>query len=153
MAKSLADIEWEQAIKNTFPDGLRNIVMTPDSVKEEQEKLRRAIEEKREEEAQKMKKEQQQADALRAMAAQQNDAMRSQQYQGMQGMYGSTLGGIAGYGVASFASPLAYPSQNEARPKREAKPKAPEKTTEQAQEELTGIGRRKIIMDEGENNS
>jgi len=133
--------KWDLAALDAFPGSVpANIVMTPESVREDQEKLRRAIEEKRKEEMQ--DKRQSQADALRAMASQQNNAIR-QQYQQQQ------------YGVSSFpfaATSMAYSSPlggiqfnpYSGAPEKPA-PAVPEKTTEEAQEELTGLGRRKII--------
>lgn len=152
--KDYSDSKWKQAIRKAFPDSAPpNIVMTADTVREDQEKLRRAIEAKRGAEAQ--NPQQSQIDALRAMAAQQNDAMRRQQMaQGMQNIAQQQYGVSSfpfGFGQAS-SSPFNFPTANrdeiEAKPKREAKPKVPDKTTEQAQEELTGIGKRKIILDE-----
>jgi len=59
-ARAMADIvdatmkkKWDLAAKESFPDSApANIVMTADTVREDQEKLRRAIEEKRKVEAQ-----------------------------------------------------------------------------------------------------
>jgi hypothetical protein len=96
---------------------------------------------------------------LRAMAAQQNGAMRQYQPRVM-GQYEPTATEIAGIaaaqqGVTSFAARmelgwLGEPTLTPDLPKK--RPAKPEKTTEEAQEELTGIGKRKIICDDGENN-
>jgi hypothetical protein len=106
------------------------------------------------EEAQEMKRKQQQADALRALAAQQNDAMRQYQQRVMV-QYEPTATGIAGMaaaqqGVTSFAARmelgwLGEPTLRPDPPKK--RPAKPEKTTEEAQQELTETGRRKIILD------
>jgi hypothetical protein len=146
--------KWDLAKAAAFPDSVPpNIVMISDTTKEDQEKLRRAIEEKRKAEAQ--NPQQSQIDALRAMAAQQyvplaQEAARMAQ---MQQQYGTALGGIAGLGQASsfpfvttsqiFQSPFAQ----QYTPPAPAVPAAPDKTTEEAQRDLTETGRRKIILD------
>ncbi len=158
ITKAMADTtnkkKWGIAIDEAFPDTApANIVMTQDTEREAQDKLRRAIEEKRKveeqgEEASKydalMRQSAQiQAERSRAMAAQQNDAVRRQQMAlGMQniGQYGASS-----FPFLSYAVPFGPQAAPEPKPR---KPKAPEKTTEEAQRELTETGRRKIILDE-----
>jgi hypothetical protein len=88
-----------------------------------------------------MKEEQAQVDAftrMRSLAAQ-NEAMRQQQMaQWMQQ-------NVSGQVVTLFPDPQILGLTPDPPKKRTAKP---EKSTEQAQEELTGIGKRKIIVDE-----
>lgn len=199
IAETIIAKKFNRAVEEAFGLEKPNIVMTADTVKEEQEKLRRIEEEKKivgalrrerwrrgsltkeqveqlatgkippmpgdelpvkewmrlrggaqqtaTEEAQAKDKagRERQAAALRGMAqlqgamnqqyAQQNDAMR--QAQMAQVIYGTAM-----YSTGPILNP---------DPPKPRKPKAPDKTTEQAQEELTGIGKRKIIVD-GENN-
>lgn len=137
--------KWKLAIDEAFPDADKTgiIVMTPDSVKKEQEKLRRAIEEKRKEEAQG------EATAKRATATRyRRDGLPKElQEQLASGkippMPGDNLPISEWMRIRQ-----GLPTTEEARPKREAKPKVPNKTTEEAQRDLTETGRRKIIMGE-----
>lgn len=141
--------KWDLAKAAAFPDSVPGNITYDgyesyiQEAKDAKENLRLAIEEKRKAEAQNPQNPQQsQIYGLRAIAAQQNARRNAAWGQQLaQQQYG---------GVTSYPNGIIW-SQDEVsptKPKREAKPKAPDKTTEEAQRELTETGRRKIILDE-----
>lgn len=173
MVKNPNDPKWKRAIEAAFPDTAPpNIIMTADTEREEKEAAQKRAEASRyrrdglpKELAEQLyngKIPPMPGDELpmddwmrlregrptRAEEQQRAEKMKNEQAQAEQ-MAKFIEMQQSVYGVTSFPDSIFSDPPKQTKPRT---PKKPEKTTEQAQEELTGLGRRKIILD-GENKS
>ena len=104
-------------------------------------------------------KQQQEQNALRAQQAQKAAAMTAEQIRaiqraqssGLQNVFGQGFGQTSSFPYNITTSPFRSPFDFDdvvTKPKREAKPKAPVDTPEEAERKLTAVGNRRIILDE-----